>query len=346
MSISTAENSQHNSSDQTTAGSSTTYTIRKIDGSSTVRWLSKGIQDFKTSNINSLLYGLLFVIAGGITIWFTRFNPAYVMILVTGFYLVGPPVAAGLYDISRKIENNEASSFLHALSVLVQNIRGLLGLTLILGALMLAWTGTASFIVSVFFGEGSGISTLLNGDHVIPFSSVLLIGGIFLALLASAIALTFLPLLNNRQIGSITMLAILGLIMLAWVRIMVLAINSFIDNSEMISSGWHALLNNPQFLSFLAAFLLVGLIFAAVAFTISVISVPMIIDRHVSVMTAITTSIKAVRENPLAMFRWAATIAVLIAVGLALFFVGLAIALPIIGHASWHAYKELVVENT
>ena len=219
-------------------------------------------------------------------------------------------------------------------------------MTLILGALMLTWTVTASYLVNVFFGKGSGITTLLNGDNVIPFSSVLLIGGIFLALLASAIALTFLPLLNNRQIGSFTMLAILGLIMLAWVRVMVLAINSFIDNSEIISSSWHAILNNPQFLSSLAIFLLVGLIFAAAVFTISVVSVPMIIDRRVSVMTAITTSIKAVRENPLAMFRWAATIAVLIAVGLALFFVGLAIALPVIGHASWYAYRELVVEDS
>lgn len=92
------------------------------------------------------------------------------------------------------------------------------------------------------------------------------------------------------------MLAIQGLIMLAWVRVMVLAINSFIDNSEMTSNGWHAILINPQFLSFLAAFLLVGLIFARAAFIISVISVPMIIDRRVSVMTAITTSIKAVHE--------------------------------------------------
>ena len=345
MSISTAENSQHNSSAQTTAGSSTTYTIRKIDGSSTARWLSLGIQDFKASNINSLLYGLLFVVAGGITIWFTRFNPAYVMVIVTGFYLVGPLVAVGLYDISRRIENGEPPSFLDAISVLGQNIRFLLGLTLILGALMIAWTGVASFIVSAFFGEGSSISTLLNGDNVIPFSSILFIGGIFLALLASAIALTFLPLLNNRQIGSVTMLAILALIMLTWVRIMVFAINAFIDNAEMISSGWHAMLNNPQFLSFLVVFLLVGLIFAAIAFTISVIAVPMIMDRHVNLMTAISTSVKSVRENPLAMFRWAATIAVLIAVGLALFFIGLAIALPIIGHASWHAYRELVVED-
>ena len=186
---------------------------------------------------------------------------------------------------------------------------------------------------------------MISGEHAIPFSGVLLVGGIILALIASAVSLTFLPLLNNRHIGTVTMLAILGLIMLAWVRIMVLAINSFVNNTEMISSGWNALLNDPQFLTFLIIFLLAGLVFAAIAFTISVIAVPMIIDRRVNVMVAISTSIKAVRENPMAMFRWAATIAVAIAVGLALFFVGLIIALPVIGHASWHAYRELVIDT-
>jgi uncharacterized membrane protein len=345
MSISTADQDQHNNINTATTSDSRTFSIRKIDGSSTVRWLSKGIEDFKASNINSLLYGMVFVVAGAITIWFTRFNPLYVMVLLTGFYLVGPPVAAGLYDISRRIEKGEQPTFLHAISVLGQNIRCLMGLTLILGTLMVAWTGVASLIVNAFFGSGSGITTLLSGENAIPFSGVLLIGAIILALLASAISLTFLPLLNNRQIGTLTMLAILALIMLAWVRIMVLAINSFIDNAEMISSGWHAILTNPQFLSFLIVFLLVGLIFAGIAFTISVIAVPMIIHRRVNVIKAISTSVKAVRMNPLPMFRWAATIAVLIAVGLSLFFVGLAIAFPIIGHASWHAYRELVIDD-
>jgi hypothetical protein len=116
------------------------------------------------------------------------------MILVTGFYLVGPPVAAGLSDISRKIENNEEPSFFTC----TFNIRS--------EHSEFAWIDTdfrrinahmdrncILFLVSVFFGEGSGITTLLNGDNVIPFSSVLLIGGIFWALLASAIALTFYP---------------------------------------------------------------------------------------------------------------------------------------------------------
>lgn len=322
--------------------------IRKVDNSAASRWLSKGIEDFKTANINSLLYGLLFVIAGAITIWFIRDNPVFIMAIVTGFYLVGPPIAAGLYDMSQQIEQGNKPSLLHAISVLGRNTRCLLGLTLILGALMVAWTGVATIIVNNFFGEhmvfGGSWNSLFAGEHAFAFAGILLISGIVMAMIASAVSLTFAPLLDHKQMGTITVLLILALIMFAWVRTMVLAINAFLDNTEMIASGWSALFSSTQFWPFLAVFLIAGLIFAAIAFTLSVIAVPLIIDRRVNVLTAISTSVEAVKKNPLAMLRWAATIAGLIAVGLGLFFVGLAIALPIVGHASWHAYRELIVE--
>lgn len=341
MSISTTIEDKAN----TSTHQKTRYTICKIESSDSVRWLSKGIEDFKASNLNSLIYGLLFVIVGSITIWFMRADPVFVMAIISGFYLVGPPVAAGLYDISRRLEKGEQPSFVHAIAIFGQNFFRLLGLTLILGALMVVWTGVASLIVSLFFGSGNGITSLVTGEQSAPFLGVLLVGGIVLALLASAISLIFLPLLNNRKIGTMTVLVILALVMLTWVRTMVLAINAFLDNPDMMADGWNTLTNNPQFTSFLIVFLLVGLVFAATAFTISVIAVPMIIHRRVSVITAISTSINAVKTNPLPMFRWAATIAVFIAVGLGLFFVGLAIALPIIGHASWHAYREVVIDD-
>ena len=350
MSVSIADNSNinsnHSSKGHENARDSINFEIRKIDRDAPSRWLMKGIDDFKTSNTNSLLYGLIFAIAGGITIWFTRSNPYLVMAIITGFYLVGPAVAAGIYDMSQRIEKGETPSLLHAVSVLGKHTRSLLGLTLILGVLMVIWTAVATLITNAFLGgESTGVTSLFSGELSIPFFGVLLIGGILLALLASAIAITFLPLLDNKQMGTVTVLVILGLIMLAWVRAMVLVINAFLDNSSAIASGWSEMMNNPQFLSFLGVFLVVGLLFAGLAFTLSVIAVPLIIHRRVGVMTAISTSIKAVKKNPLPMFRWAATIAVLIAVGLGLFFVGLAVALPIIGHASWHAYREIIVDQ-
>lgn len=321
--------------------------IRTVDNGAASRWLNQGIQDFRESNIHSLLYGLVFVIAGAITIWYTRSNPIFVMAIVTGFYLVGPPVAAGLYEMSRRLEKGERPSLIHAISVLGRNTRCLLGLTLILGLVMIAWTTVATLLVNVFFGDASGFSSgwnaLFSGDQALPFAGILLIGGIILAMIASAVSLTFAPLLDHRQMGTITVLAILALIMFAWVRTMILAINAFVDNPDTLASGWAALISEPQFSTFLIVFLIAGLLFAAFAFAISVIAVPLIIHRRVGVLTAIHASLSAVRKNPLPMFRWAATIAGLIAVGLGLFFVGLAIALPIIGHASWHAYRDLVV---
>lgn len=324
-------------------------TIRKVDRTAPNRWLAKGIDDFMIANPASLMYGILFAVAGALTIWLTQANPIFVLAIVTGFYLVGPPVAAGIYDMSQRIEKGEKPSLIHAISVLGNNVRCLLGMVLILGGLMLAWTVTAGILVSLFFEDTSAImgswQAITSGSQGLPFSGVLFMGGIILALLASGVSLTFLPLLSQRKMGTISVLLILAAIMLAWVRAMVMAVNAFVDNGTAVSGSWNALLNEPQFVPFLVVFLLIGLLFAAVAFTISVVSVPLIIERQVNVIVAIKTSIEAVKKNPISMLRWAATIAVLLAVGLGFFFIGLAVVLPIIGHASWHAYREIIVEE-
>ena len=87
---------------------------------------------------------------------------------------------------------------------------------------------------------------------------------------------------------------------------------------------------------------LVGFAFAAAAFTVGVVSFPMIVDRGVGIRTAVTTSARCVAANPLVLAAWGAFIAVALAAGMALLFVGLAIVLPVLGHASWHLYRKLV----
>lgn len=87
--------------------------------------------------------------------------------------------------------------------------------------------------------------------------------------------------------------------------------------------------------------LLAGGMLAALVFAASVISLPMLIDQTVSVRTAITTSVEAVGNNPAAMVFWAVLIMVLTMVGVASV-VGLLILMPVLGHATWHAYRELV----
>ena len=85
----------------------------------------------------------------------------------------------------------------------------------------------------------------------------------------------------------------------------------------------------------------VGAIFASVAFGISAIAVPMLLDRKVDVITTVSASVRAVNLNRPAMILWAVLIAGLIAMGFAALFAGLAIAFPLIGYATWHAYREL-----
>jgi len=86
----------------------------------------------------------------------------------------------------------------------------------------------------------------------------------------------------------------------------------------------------------------VGFVFAVIAFAISVVSFPMVLDREVGALVAVQTSIAACLANPLTMALWGFIVAVCLAIGSALFFAGLAIALPVLGHATWHLYRKLL----
>jgi len=87
---------------------------------------------------------------------------------------------------------------------------------------------------------------------------------------------------------------------------------------------------------------LVGFIFAVVALAISVVAFPLLLDRRVSAITAVSTSIKAANSNSLMMAVWGLIVVVLLAAGSILFLIGLAVVLPILGHATWHLYGKLV----
>ena len=93
---------------------------------------------------------------------------------------------------------------------------------------------------------------------------------------------------------------------------------------------------------FAIASVTVGFFFAWCAYAISVVTVPMLLDRKVDGFTAIRISIKAVLENMPAMMLWAFLIVLIVGLGLLTFYIGLIVALPLIGHGTWHAYRSLV----
>jgi uncharacterized membrane protein len=92
----------------------------------------------------------------------------------------------------------------------------------------------------------------------------------------------------------------------------------------------------------LIAYFGIGAIVAAVAFAVSVVSLPMLLDRDVDTATAVITSVSAVRKNLGPMFLWATLLAALTAIGIATWMIGLVVIFPWLGHASWHAYREIV----
>ncbi|MDP2434060.1 MAG: DUF2189 domain-containing protein [Pseudomonadota bacterium] len=144
---------------------------------------------------------------------------------------------------------------------------------------------------------------------------------------------------NLSSIGLFALL--LAFTFSVWERLSAILLGAHLGASPVpeASLTWLFSLEN---LEFVIPFILVGGVMAAVIFSISVVSLPMLMDRRVDIVTAVMTSLWVVRENPLAMLVWATTIAVLTGIGIATSFIGLAVIFPVLGHATWHAYRELV----
>lgn len=93
---------------------------------------------------------------------------------------------------------------------------------------------------------------------------------------------------------------------------------------------------------FLAIGSAVGSIFAAITFAASAFSLPMIMDRQTDAITAVVTSINAVLRNKAAMVVWLGILVVCVAIGFATAFIGLVFLFPLLGHATWHSYREVI----
>jgi len=151
--------------------------------------------------------------------------------------------------------------------------------------------------------------------------------------------------LQAPAIGSIL---VMGLILLALFALWLFAA-SFIYTVTLgpdlpISASQFArdVLTTPQGWMMIVVGMGVGFLFALVVLTISVVSFPLLLDRNVGVYRAIATSVRAVRENPGPMAAWGLIIATGLVAGAIPLLVGLAIALPILGHATWHLYRRVI----
>ena len=144
--------------------------------------------------------------------------------------------------------------------------------------------------------------------------------------------------------SKLTQLATLSILLmvffLTWARIaqMLFAMMSH-GASFRLDEALPFLFTDPAGVTLLVIGTALGGVFALIAFAISALSFPMMVDQDVDVVTAMVASVKAVIEQPMVMLIWAWLIGFVTAAGLALMSLGLVVTFPLIAHASWHAYK-------
>jgi uncharacterized membrane protein len=233
-------------------------------------WLAAGWQDLTRSPGLSLTYGAIFSLGSlalfSALVWFDLLY--LLMPLAAGFMLVGPMMAIGLYEGSRRLESGESTSFFDVL----QGCKAVLP--------RIAWAG----------------------------------GG-------------------------------LGLVLFAWMQIAALLFMLFFGDGHMPAEPeliFQMLFYSPRGLAFLGVGTGIGAVIAFFVFAVSAVSMPLLMERDLDFIAAGKISADAVRANLKPMLLWGGLIALFTAAGIATFFIGLILSFPLIGHATWHAYRALV----
>ena len=137
---------------------------------------------------------------------------------------------------------------------------------------------------------------------------------------------------------------ILALLLAVWIRVSIVVVALFFDgNAPSMEALWESMRESPDTIGFIAAYFAAGCGFALFVFATSVVSLPMLLDRsEMDALSAMITSFNALRRSFGTMLVWAGLIVSFVAFGFAAFYVGLVVILPMIGHATWHAYREAV----
>ena len=138
--------------------------------------------------------------------------------------------------------------------------------------------------------------------------------------------------------------AILAFAYIVWLQLAFLLFMLFLGSTPLPppSAFVPMLLFTPRGLGLLVTGTTVGAVLAALVFTISAISVPLLMTRRIDAVSAMAASVACVRLNPKPMALWAGLIAGIMVFGVASLFAGLVVAFPLIGHATWHAFRQLV----
>jgi uncharacterized membrane protein len=136
---------------------------------------------------------------------------------------------------------------------------------------------------------------------------------------------------------------LLSLVMIAWIRFSTLAAALYVGNITGTSS-FIAAMGTADGVGFILLLFGVGAVFAAIMFALTAWSLPMMLDGRADFGTAVVASVKATIEQPLPMLTWGALVAGLTLVGMLTFFIGFVVIFPVLGYATWAAYRDLFGE--
>jgi len=232
--------------------------------------LRLGLRDFQEKPSHYVFLCILYPIAGVVLmVWSAGANLLPLMFpLASGFALLGPIAAIGLYEISRRRELGLDTSWRHALAVRRSPaLFSIIAAAAVLLALFIVWLLVAQKIYVAHFGD------------VAPAS-----------------------------------------------------IMQFARDVMTTSNGWSMIIWGN----------LAGLAFAIAALAVSVVTFPLLLERDVGALAAILTSVRALVRNPVPVLLWGVIVAVMLVVGSIPVFAGLALVLPILGHATWHLYRKMI----
>ena len=244
--------------------------VRRIGTADLREALRKGLADFEAIPTQLVFLCLLYPIIGLVAARTATGDLLPLLFpLVTGLSLMGPVLAIGLYEISRRREAGQPASWLNAFDILRSPaLPGIVAIGALLLVVFTVWVATARMIYLAAIGPEAPTGILAFIDVILHTTG--------------------------------------GMKLILWGNI-------------------------------------AGFAFALFVLTISVVSIPMLLDRNCTPQRAIQTSIRVVMHNPGPMALWGLTVATLLVLGSLPLFVGLAVVMPILGHATWHLYRRVVV---
>ena len=230
------------------------------------RWLARGWQDINRHPQASLAHGLMISGMFMVVLLITSVHVYIIAAAISGFMLIGPILAAGLCELSRRHALHQTENFDSSLTGLSRHATALMQFATMLLGFSILW-----FVLS-------GLVLLATIGHVAPGLNQTLWGD-------------FLQMVTPLQ---------------------------------------------------MLLYLVVGGLLACMVFVLSVVAVPAIIDNSISAADAVLLSVKVSAANIPTMLVWATLIVLLTAIGIGTFLLGMIVIYPLLGHATWHAYKDLV----